>query len=108
MTVHEGSVLMRIYASGFASVFLLFVLMYFHAYKLRHEIGLGPVEILETRSSIQQNAILTAVGVGSFLVALKHPEFAGWIYFLIGPLLAVNGAILGKRIRLLAEATQGK
>jgi Endosomal/lysosomal potassium channel TMEM175 len=108
MTLHQGSVLMEIYASGFASVFLLFALMYLHAYRLRHEIGLGPLETLETRSSIQQNATLTAVGVGSFLVALRHPEFAGWIYFLIGPLLAVNGAIFGKRIRLLAEETQGQ
>src|SRR5271166_4013115 len=35
---HEGSVLMRMYAVGFASVFLLFVLMYAHAYKFRREL----------------------------------------------------------------------
>src|SRR5271170_5873916 len=32
---HEASVLMRIYAIGFAAVFLLIVLMYAHAYRLR-------------------------------------------------------------------------
>jgi len=108
MTRHEGSVLMMIYGFGFAAVFFLFALMYRHAYRLRGAIGLGPVEVLETRNSIQSNTILTGVGLASFLVALRHPEYAGWVYFLIGPLLAINGTIMGKRVRLLAEATQGK
>ena len=46
---------MRIYAVGFASVFLLFVLMYAHAYRLRRELGLNPVEALETRLAMQEN-----------------------------------------------------
>lgn len=100
---HEGSVLMRIYAGGFASVFLLFVLMYAHAYKLRRELALNAVEILGTRFAMQENGILGAVGVLSFLVALKNPGWAGWIFFLIGPALAIHGAIFGKRVRLLAE-----
>jgi hypothetical protein len=66
------------------------------------------VEVMQTRNSIQENAILAAVGIVSFLVAFKSPGAAGWIYFAIGPLLAINGSIYGKRTRLLAEATQGK
>jgi uncharacterized membrane protein len=100
---HEASVLMRIYAVGFASVFLLFVLMYAHAYKLRRELKLNPVELLETRFAIQENAILAVVGMTSFFVALKTPEWAGWTFVLIGPLLTIHGWIYGKRIRLLAE-----
>src|SRR4029077_15585588 len=42
---HEGSVIMRIYAAGFAAVFILFALMYLHAYKLRQQLGLNPVEV---------------------------------------------------------------
>jgi hypothetical protein len=99
---HEGSVLMRIYAAGFASVFALFALMYAHAYKLRRELGLSAVEILETRFAIQENGILFTVGVGSFLLALKHPEWAGWFFFVIGPALGVHGSIYGKRVRQLA------
>ena len=99
---HEGSVLMRIYAVGFAAVFLLFVLMYAHAYRLRRELGLNPVEILETRFSMQENGLLALVGVTSFLVAFKSPGWAGWTYLAIGPLLALHGAIFGKRVRLLA------
>ena len=100
---HEGSVLMRIYAFGFAAVFLLFVLMYAHAYRLRRELGLNPVEVLETRFSMQENGLLAFVGITSFVVAFKSPGWAGWTYLAIGPLLGVHGSIFGKRIRLLAE-----
>jgi len=100
---HEGSVLMRIYGAGFASVFLLFVLMYLHAYKLRREMELNPVEVLETRFSLQENGLLALIGFISFLVAFRSPEWAGWLYLVIGPVLAIHGMIYGKRARLLAE-----
>lgn len=106
ITWHEGSVLMRIYAAGFASVFLLFVLMYVHAYKLRRELELDPVEVLETRFAIQENLVLAGIGVISFFMALKNPAWAGWTYFLLGPSLGIHGAIFGKRARLLAEQTR--
>jgi len=100
---HQASVLMRIYASGFASVFLLFVLMYAHAYRLRKELGLNPVEILETRIAVQENAVLVVIGVTSFLIAIKSPGLAGWTYLAIGPLFWIHGSIFGKRTRRLAE-----
>jgi uncharacterized membrane protein len=102
MGLHEASALMRIYASGFASVFLLFALLYAHAYRLRKELGLNQVEVLETRSSLQENALLAFIGMTSFLVALKSPGWAGWIYVAIGPALWIHGATFGKRIRRLA------
>src|SRR5271169_1700788 len=56
---HEASMLMRIYALGFAAVFLLFVLMYAHAYRLRGKLELNPVEVLETRFALQENVVLS-------------------------------------------------
>jgi uncharacterized membrane protein len=100
---YQGSILMRIYAFGFTAVFLLFVLMYAHAYKLRGKLELNPVEIYATCVSLQENVILSLVGAASFAVAIKSPEWAGWIYVVIGPLLSINGMIFGKRLRLLAE-----
>src|SRR3979411_1587553 len=94
---------MRIYALGFVCVFLLFVLMYVHAYRLRRRLDLNPVEISVTRFSIQENVILALVGVTSFVVATRSPDWAGWTYASIGPLLAIHGSIFGRRIRLLAE-----
>ncbi len=100
---HEAAVLMRIYAVGFAAVFALFALMYFHAYKLRRELDLGPVEILQTRFEIQGSVIMVVVGAVSFALTYKSPALAGWWYFVLGPALGGHGAISGKRIRLTAE-----
>jgi hypothetical protein len=100
---HEASILMRIYAVGFAAVFLLFVLMYAHAYRLRGKLELNPVEVLETRFAMQENIVLALVGVTSFLVAIKSAGWAGWVYLSIGPLLAIHGTIFGKQVRVLAD-----
>jgi len=70
---------------------------------LRGDLGLNPVEILVTRFSIQENVILALVGITSFAVAIRSADWAGWTYASIGPLMAIHGAIFGKRIRLLAE-----
>ncbi len=100
---HEALVLMRIYAAGFATVFVLLFLLYAHAYKLRRELDLNPVEVFETRVAMQENLILSAVGLVSFVAAFKDPAWAGWTYFILGPALAFHGSFFGKRTRLLAE-----
>jgi hypothetical protein len=94
---------MRIYAAGFASVFALFALMYAHAYKLRHELELNPVEVLETRVEIQRSVLMVIVAAVSFALTFKNPAWAGWWYFVLGPLLSIHGIVYGKRTRLLAE-----
>lgn len=103
LTNPQASVVMRIYALGFAAVFFLFGLMYAHAYKLRRALGLNPAEEQETRNSMQENALMVAIGAASFAAAYYRSDFAGWIYILIGPLLTVHGTIFGKRVRELAE-----
>jgi uncharacterized membrane protein len=100
---HQASVLMRIYGAGFAAVFLLFTLLHLHAYKLRRALELNEVEVLLTRISIHENLILSITGLLSFAIALEYPAWAGWFYFLLGPVLAVHGMVFGKRTRLLAE-----
>ena len=100
---HEASVLMRIYAVGFIAVFKLFALMYAHAYKLRNQLQLNPVETLETRLAVQEYLIMAMVGAFSFTLALKNPAWAGWSYFLLAPLLTLHGTFYGRRVRQLAE-----
>jgi uncharacterized membrane protein len=100
---HEASVLMRIYAVGFIAVFTLFALMYAHAYKLRNQLQLNPVETLETRLAVQEYLIMVMVGALSFTLALKNPAWAGWSYFLLAPLLTFHGTFYGRRVRQLAE-----
>ena len=100
---HEASVLMRIYAAGFMSVFILFALMYAHAYKLRTQLGLNEVESLETRLALQENLVMASIGALSFVLAIKSPAWAGWSYFLLAPVMSIHGSVYGKRVRLLAE-----
>jgi hypothetical protein len=100
---HEGSVLMRIYGAGFAAVFSLVTLMYAHAYKLRGELDLNPVEAMETLVEMRENAILAMVGIGSFAIAFRNPEWAGWFYMVLLPAMWIHGAVSGKRTRALAH-----
>jgi uncharacterized membrane protein len=104
---HEAGVLMRIYAAGFAAVFLLFALMYVHAYRLRSVLDLNPVEVLQTRLAIQENVIMVTVGVVSFALAFRSPGLAGWWFFVLGPVLGFHGWLYGKRVRLLGEKVDG-
>jgi uncharacterized membrane protein len=99
----QASVVMRIYAAGFAAVFILFMLMYGHAYRLRHELELTPVETLETRNAVQENILLVVIGAISFFVAFRSSAWSGWTYVLIGPVMTVHGSIFGRRVRMLAE-----
>jgi hypothetical protein len=100
---HDKSVLMRIYGLGFAAVFALFALMYFHAYKLREKLDLNPVESLVTRVAIQENLALTMFGAVSFLIAFKQPGLAGMLYMGIAIFFSIHSSIMGKRVRLLHD-----
>src|ERR1700685_1047591 len=103
MGLHEGSVLIRIYGAGFAAVFSLVALMYAHAYKLRGELGLNPVEAMETLVEMRENEILAMVGMGSFWFAFRSPARAGWFYMLLLPGMWIHGAVSGKGTRALAH-----
>ncbi len=98
----DASVLMRVYALGFAAVFALFALMYLHAYRLRTKLDLNPVESLVTRASLQANIALMLFGLLSFVIAFWQPGLAGFLYMGIGFFFWIHGSIMGKRIRLLA------
>ena len=63
----------------------------------------GRLYMLQTRSGITENVVLALIGTVSFLVALKSPGWAGWVYVAIGPLLWIHGSIYGKRMSALAE-----
>ena len=98
----EAAVVMRVYAAGFMAVFLIFGLMYAHAYRLRRLLKLNAAEEQETRNAVQENALMVAIGMASFAITFYRADFAGWIYVLIGPVLSVHGAAFGRKVRLLA------
>lgn len=103
LDVAQAKVVMRIYAAGFTSVFALFLLMYAHAYKLRRELELSPVETAGKRTSMQENFLLTLIGLAAFFIAFYRPDWSGWTYVFIGPLMTAHGVFFGRKVRLLAE-----
>jgi uncharacterized membrane protein len=99
--------ILAIYGLGYAAVFLVFTLLYLHAWRRRRALGLDAVQENETRESIQESAIHAAVALASVGIALaggrRFVWLAGSFYFLLSFALAVNGAVMGRRRRLLEE-----
>ena len=95
---------MLIYDAGFIGVYVIFALLYLHAYRLRDALELTPMEAYETRGVVQESLVMIAIGALSFALALaRQPSLSGMSYILIGPLQTVLGAWHGKRRRVLAE-----
>jgi uncharacterized membrane protein len=94
-----------IYGLGFAGIFLVFLLLYFHAWRKREQLQLNAVELHDTRSSMIMYTAYVLIGLTASLIALfasmRYLQFAGWIYFLLGPISGFIGARRGGKRRAL-------
>jgi len=104
----EVRVLLEIYGLGGAAVFLIFVLLYRHAWQLRDELALNDIERYDTRQAIFDNVLMAAVpAVSVILAATLPPTRVGWagvFYFVYGPLMTWNGIREGRGRRRYEEA----
>src|SRR5437763_10254246 len=98
--------LMVIYSSGYAAVWAIFALMYRHAYAQSDALHLDQRQRFETGA--QAGAMLAHMGIGllSIAMALVAPEgaagaFAGFTYFLVGPVQWFYWARVDKRRKLV-------
>ena len=104
VTPDQTPKLMLIFSIGYVAVFVIFVVLYWHAYRQRHELDLNELELYDTRAEMRECAINAAVGFVSIVLALMgHSGRAGWVYMLLGPLLGTNGFITGSRRRKLEK-----
>ena len=91
----DASTLFIIYGLGFAGIFGLFVAMHAHAWRKREQLGLNDAERHDTRTAMIMYGAQGSIGVLSSIVAVNVSGFAlnwaGWIYFLIGPVSAGIG-----------------
>jgi F0F1-type ATP synthase assembly protein I len=96
--------LMALYSLGFVAVFLVFALLYLHAWRRRGALALDPVEALFTRARIESNALLAAVAVVSVAVAVAgNAPLAGLAYLLNLPVQWLHWSLVhGRRTRGLA------
>jgi hypothetical protein len=91
LAIRQVPVLFEIYGGGVAAVFGILATMYRHAYVHRVDLGLSPLEVIDTRIQIYSNLALAGIGVLSMLVAALTSRIApnlvgiaGYVYFLIG------------------------
>jgi len=103
----QVAVLMIIFGAGYIAVFGVFVLLYWHAYRQRGALELNELEVLDTRSDIQESALNVGVGTLSVAIAVlgrgRYSFVAGMVYMLNAIVLPVHGSLMGKRRRKLEE-----
>jgi uncharacterized membrane protein len=108
-TAMQGDVLYLIYGLGFGSVWGFYALLYWHALRKRQELELDENEVLLTRAELYANLIYVAVCAMSITLAFTTnvPALAGLIYWLLGPLQALNGWWFGRKVRQPAAVKAG-
>jgi len=93
--------LMIIYGFGYSAVYLLFALLYLHAWSMRRQLELTPTELLDTRSMAYESFALMAIGLLSatfaYLSTPARAGLSGFIYMLIGPVITVFRSVHGNR-----------
>jgi hypothetical protein len=86
-------------------VFSVFALLYWHAWRVRAELELDPLETMRTRQSVIDQTALAVIGLFSALLAQIMPPrgaaFAGLVYFAVPLYFTFSGHLWGKRERLL-------
>lgn len=105
----EADILYLIYGLGFAGVWTLYGLLYWHAWQRRAQLGLSEAEMILTRADLWANAIYVLVCLLSVVLALtiQNTAIPGLIYWLLGPLQSWSGRWHGKKVQKLAAATAG-
>jgi hypothetical protein len=96
--------LLTIFGLGYTAIFLIFALLYYHAYRKRAQLELTELEIHDTWNNIVDNLLHVLIGALSITISLiTRSGLGGMAYWLIGPVQFLNGSIMGKRRRRIEE-----
>jgi uncharacterized membrane protein len=97
-----------IYGLGYAAVFLIFVMLYWHALRKRQELDLSRLEVFDTYTKMMESGCLGVVGILCAVTAVLVPENfagrAGYVFFLIPVGMFIIGSQRGKARRKLEAA----
>ena len=106
----QSSTLMIIYGLGYATVYLVFVLLYCNALRQRKELDLTRIEVFDTYTTMMESGLQLGLGASCALLSAVLPTnvagLAGFIFFLIPVGMSLIGMIRGKGRRELIEAMQ--
>lgn len=96
-----------VYGIGFCAMNLTIAGLYHHALRRADELGLDPIERLETKAEREVMLILAAVGGVSAVAAVvatpSQLALPGWIYMLIPVATMVHGHVLKRRRTAVAS-----
>ena len=105
ISASEARTLFTIWSLGYASVFTVFALLYLHAWRIRAQLQLTPLEKMRTRMSLLDEIAMVFVAVLSMALARTLPGryvgFAGYSYFLVPLYFTIAHSIAGRRERRL-------
>jgi uncharacterized membrane protein len=104
----QAPTLMIIYGLGYATVFVIFTLLYWNALRQKQELDLTPMELFETHTSVMEGVFQAGVGIICAVVATALPAnvagLAGYTFFLIPIGMTIIGMARGKaRHRIEAD-----
>jgi hypothetical protein len=106
----QGPTLMIIYGLGYATVYLVFTMLYWNALRQRHSLELNRFEVFDTYSSIMESGVMFGVGVLCAVLAAVLPVrvagMAGLSFFMIPVGMTVLGMTRGKARRQLEARTK--
>ena len=97
----EPREMMVVFGLGYVAVFFLFALMHVHAYRRREALALDACERFETTGNVREALLNVGVGLVSIAAAVLAPDrsasmLSGLAYFLVGPVMTVNGMLTGR------------
>jgi uncharacterized membrane protein len=108
MTLGELSRASAIYGLGFFVLFLIFALLYRHAYRKRDQLGLTAAEVFDVNSFALHHMLSAGVGLTSMTFALLAPPrvafIAPMLFGLMGPVHWACGAYTDRRRRTVVAA----
>jgi uncharacterized membrane protein len=101
----EARALFTIWSLGYAAVFTVFALLYLHAWRIRAQLELTPVEAMRTRVSLSDQLAMILVALLSTLLARtvsdRYLGYAGNIYAIVPIYFTIAHSIAGRRERQL-------
>jgi uncharacterized membrane protein len=101
----EVRTLFTIWSLGYAAIFAVFALLYLHAWRIRAQLELTPLEAIRTRVSLLDQLAMVLIALLSTALARAMPDgyvgLAGSIYCIVPVYFTIAHLIAGRRERQL-------
>jgi uncharacterized membrane protein len=102
--IQQVPLLYVIYGLGFTAVFLIFALLYLHAYRQRTALDLNPLEVNDTLESVLSCFVTAGIGLLSIGIAAVSQNV--WLPGLVYWLIWITESAIGVKMRRRREQLQ--